>query len=119
MSKKKNNRTIIEEGIRTFRKNLHIANTALSENDDLEKVIEQAENMEIVGIIRKQKVGLDHLEQVMQGIQPQGNSLFSEQKEGMEEYQSFLTRSENLPRKKAAKKKEPEPEKEGIEHEEV
>ena len=83
MSRKKNNRTIIEEGIRAFRKNLHIANTALSENDDLEKVIEQAENMEIVGIIRKQKVGLDHLEQVMQGIQPHGNSLFSEQKEGM------------------------------------
>ena len=53
---------------------------------DYEAVIDKKERnldllFEIVGIIRKHKIGLDNLALVMEGIRPSGESLFSEEKQ--------------------------------------
>ena len=117
MSRKKSNRTILEEKKRAYRANQRLIANAYQENGELEKEITDAENLEIVGIIRKHMIGLDNLEQIMQGILPTGESLFSEEKDKTEGF--VMPEIMSKPRKKTEKKKEPEPEKEGIEHEEV
>ena len=117
MSRKKSNRTILEEKKRAYRANQRLIANAYQENGELEKEITDAENLEIVGIIRKHMIGLDNLEQIMQGILPTGESLFSEEKDKTEGF--VMPEITSKPRKKTEKKKEPEPEKEGIEHEEV
>ena len=48
---------------------------------ELEQIITEEENREIVGIIRRYRIGIDHLEQIMQGVRPAGESLFSEEKD--------------------------------------
>ena len=53
----------------------------------------------------------------MQGIQPKGESLFSEEKDNTEGF--TLPDFSGKARKRAEKKSEAKPEKEGIEHEEV
>ena len=117
MSRKKSNRTILEEKKRADRANQRLIANAYQENGELEKEITDAENLEIVGIIRKHMIGLDNLEQIMQGILPTGESLFSEEKDKTEGF--VMPEITSKPRKKTEKKKEPEPEEEGIEHEEV
>ena len=117
MSRKKSNRTILEEKKRAYRANQRLIANAYQENGELEKEITDAENLEIVGIIRKHMIGLDNLEQIMQGILPTGESLFSEEKDKTEGF--VMPEITSKPRKKTEKKKEPEPEKEGTEHEEV
>ena len=54
---------------------------AMRDNEGLEPVITEQENFEIIGIIRRHKVGLDNLAQVMQGVRPTGESLFFEEKQ--------------------------------------
>ena len=117
MSRKKSNRTILEEKKRAYRANQRLIASAYQENGELEKEITDAENLEIVGIIRKHMVGLDNLEQIMQGIMPTGESLFSTEKDKTEGFE--MPEIVPQPRKRAERKKETKPEKEGIEHEEV
>ena len=117
MSRKKSNRLSLEQHKRTYRENQAAIAKALEQNAELEKAITEEENLEIVGIIRKYRVGIDNLEQIMQGIQPKGESLFSEEKENTEGF--TLPDFSAKPRKRAEKKSEAKPEKEGIEHEEV
>ena len=117
MSRKKSNRTILEEKKRAYRANQRLIANAYQENGELEKEITDAENLEIVGIIRKHMVGLDNLEQIMQGIMPTGESLFSAEKDKTEGFE--MPEIVPRPRKRAERKKETKPEKEGIEHEEV
>ena len=81
MARKKSNRVSLEENKRTYRKNQAVAARALRMNEDLEPIITEQENFEIVGIIRKHKIGLDNLALVMDGIRPSGESLFSEEKQ--------------------------------------
>ena len=80
MSGKKSNRVSLEENKRAYRKNQVVMAVASRTNEELEKVITEQENFEIVGIVRKHKVGLDNLASVMQGVLPSGESLFSEEK---------------------------------------
>ena len=80
MSRKKSNRLSLEQHKRAYRENQAAIAKALEQNAELEKAITEEENLEIVGIIRKYQVGIDNLEQIMQGIQPKGESLFSEEK---------------------------------------
>ena len=87
MSRKKSNRTILEEKKRAYRANQRLIANAYQENGELEKEITDAENLEIVGIIRKHMVGLDNLEQIMQGIMPTGESLFSAEKDKTEGFE--------------------------------
>ena len=117
MSRKKSNRLSLEQHKRAYRENQAAIAKALEQNAELEKAITEEENLEIVGIIRKYRVGIDNLEQIMPGIQPKGESLFSEEKDNTEGF--TLPDFSGQPRKKAKKKSEPEPEKEGMEHEEV
>ena len=117
MSRKKSNRTILEEKKRAYRANQRLIANAFQENGELEKEITDAENLEIVGIIRKHMVGLDNLEQIMQGIMPTGESLFSAEKDKTEGFE--MPEIVSKPRKKSEKKKESKPEEEEIEHEEV
>ncbi len=117
MSRKKSNRPILEEKKRAYRANQRLIANAYQENGELEKEITDAENLEIVGIIRKHMVGLDNLEQIMQGIMPTGESLFSAEKDKTEGFE--MPEIVHQPRKRAERKKETKPEKEGIEHEEV
>ncbi len=81
MAKKKSNRVSLEENKRAYRKNQAVAARALRNNEVLEPIITEQENFEIVGIIRKHKIGLDNLALVMEGICPSGESLFSEEKQ--------------------------------------
>ena len=117
MSRKKSNRLSLEQHKRTYRENQAAIAKALEQNAELEKAITEEENLEIVGIIRKYRVGIDNLEQIMQGIQPKGESLFSEEKDNTEGF--TLPDLSGKSRKRAEKKSEMKPEKEGIEHEEV
>lgn len=80
MARKKNNRVSLEENKRTFRRNQAMIARAERDNEELEKIITEQEDFEIVGIIRKHKIGLDDLAQVVQGIRPSGESLLSEEK---------------------------------------
>ena len=116
MSRKKNNRLSLEQHKRTYRENQAAIAKALEQNAELEKAIIEEENLEIVGIIRKYRVGIDNLEQIMQGIQPKGESLFSEEKENTEGF--TLPVFSAKPRKRAEKKSETKLDEEGIEHEE-
>ncbi len=117
MARKKSNRVSLELHKKAFRQNQAAIAKALAQNAELEKAITEEENLEIVGIIRKYRVGIDNLEQIMQGIQPEGESLFSEEKDNTEGFN--LPDLSEQPRKKDKKKREAEPEKEGMEHEEV
>ena len=117
MSRKKSNRLSLEQHKRAYRDNQAAIAKALEQNAELEKAITEEENLEIVGIIRKYRVGIDNLEQIMQGIQPKGESLFSEEKDNTEGF--TLPDFSGKARKRAEKKSEAKPEKEGIEHEEV
>ena len=117
MSRKKSNRLSLEQHKRAYRENQAAIAKALEQNAELEKAITEEENLEIVGIIRKYRVGIDNLEQIMQGIRPKGESLFSEEKENTEGL--TLADFSGKTRKRAEKKSEPEAEKEGMEHEEV
>ena len=89
----------------------------MARNAELEQVIAEEENREIVGIIRRYRIGIDHLEQIMQGVRPAGESLFSEEKDNTEGF--TLPDFSGKSRKKSEKKTKPEPEKEGIKDEEV
>ena len=117
MSRKKSNRTILEEKKRAYRANQRLIANAYQENETLEEEITAGENLEIVGIIRKHKIGLDNLEQIMQGTLPTGESLFSEEKDKTEGF--TLPDFSGKPRKKTEKKSETKPKEEGIEDEEV
>ena len=81
MSRKKSNRLSLEQHKRAYRENQAAIAKALVQNAELEKTITEEENLEIVGIIRKHKIGLDNLALVMEGIRPSGESLFSEEKQ--------------------------------------
>ena len=63
MSRKKSNRLSLEQHKRTYRENQAAIAKALEQNAELEKAITEEENLEIVGIIRKYRVGIDNLEQ--------------------------------------------------------
>ena len=116
MSRKKSNRLSLEQHKRAYRENQAAIAKALEQNAELEKAITEEENLEIVGIIRKYRVGIDNLEQIMQGIQPNGQSLFSEEKDNTEGF--TLPDFSAKPRKRAEKKSETKLDEEGIEHEE-
>ena len=117
MSRKKSNRLSLEQHKRAYRENQAAIAKALEQNAELEKAITEEENLEIVGIIRKYRVGIDNLEQIMQGIQPNGESLFSEEKDNTEGF--MLPDFSGKPRKRGEKKSEMKPNEEEIEHEEV
>ena len=117
MSRKKSNRLSLEQHKRAYRENQAAIAKALEQNAELEKAITEEENLEIVGIIRKYRVGIDNLEQIMQGIQPKGESLFSEEKDNTEGF--TLPDFSGKPRKRGEKKSEMKPNEEEIEHEEV
>ena len=117
MARKKNNRVSLEQHKKAFRQNQAAIAKALAQNAELEKAITEEENNEIIGIIRHYRIGIDNLEQIMQGIRPNGESLFSEEKDNTEGF--TLPDFSGKPRKRAEKKSEAKPEKEGIEHEEV
>ena len=119
MAGKKSNRVSLEENKRAYRKNQAVAARALRNNEALEPIITEQENFEIVGIIRKHKIGLDNLALVMEGIHPSGESLFSEEKQ---KPVSSEEEAELLAPKKAKEKQAEKParmtEKEDMEHEE-
>ena len=117
MSRKKSNRLSLEQHKRAYRENQAAIAKALEQNAKLEKTITEEENLEIVGIIRKYRVGIDNLEQIMQGVLPTGESLFSEEKDHTEGF--TLPDFSGKPRKKSEKKTETKPKEEGIEDEEV
>ena len=81
MARKKSNRASLEENKRAYRRNQAVIARAMRDNEGLEPVITEQENFEIIGIIRRHKVGLDNLAQVMQGVRPTGESLFFEEKQ--------------------------------------
>ena len=81
MARKKSNRVSLELHKKAFRQNQAAIAKALAQNAELEKAITEEENLEIVGIIRKYRVGIDNLEQIMQGVRPTGESLFFEEKQ--------------------------------------
>ena len=81
MARKKSNRVSLEENKRAYRRNQAVIARAMRDNEGLEPVITEQENFEIIGIIRRHKVGLDNLAQVMQGVRPTGESLFFEEKQ--------------------------------------
>ena len=83
MARKKNNRVSLEQHKKAFRQNQAAIAKALAQNAELEKAITEEENNEIIGIIRHYRIGIDNLEQIMQGIRPNGESLFSEEKDKM------------------------------------
>ena len=81
MARKKSNRASLEENKRAYRRNQAVIARAMRDNEGLELIITEQENFEIIGIIRRHKVGLDNLTQVMQGVRPTGESLFFEEKQ--------------------------------------
>ena len=81
MARKKSNRVSLEQHKKAFRQNQAAIAKALAQNAELEKAITEEENNEIIGIIRHYRIGIDNLEQIMQGIRPSGESLFSEEKD--------------------------------------
>ena len=81
MARKKSNRVSLEQHKKAFRQNQAAIAKALAQNAELEKSITEEENNEIIGIIRHYRIGIDNLEQIMQGIRPSGESLFSEEKD--------------------------------------
>ena len=121
MAKKKSNRVSLEENKRIYRRNQAIMAKAARQNDALEPVITEQENFEIVGIIRKYKIGLDNLSQVMEGIHPSGESLFSEEKlkpVSLEEEEKLIPPKKAKEKKaEAPQKTEKQPETEETEHE--
>jgi hypothetical protein len=121
MAGKKSNRVSLEENKRAYRKNQVVMAVASRTNEELEKVITEQENFEIVGIVRKHKVGLDNLASVMQGVLPSGESLFSEEKlkPVTPEEEAALSASKRRKENKQAKSQKPaqEPEQEDSENE--
>ena len=81
MARKKSNRASLEEHKKAYRQNQAVIARAMDQNAELEQIIAEEENREIVGIIRRYRIGIDHLEQIMQGVRPAGESLFSEEKD--------------------------------------
>ena len=81
MARKKSNRVSLEQHKKAFRQNQAMIAKAQAQNVELEQIIAEEENREIVGIIRRYRIGIEHLEQIMQGVRPAGESLFSEEKE--------------------------------------
>ena len=81
MARKKSNRASLEDHKKTYRQNQSVIARAMARNAELEQIIAEEENREIVGIIRRYRIGIDHLEQIMQGVRPTGESLFSEEKD--------------------------------------
>ena len=81
MARKKSNRASLEEHKKAFRQNQAMIAKAQAQNVELEQIIAEEENREIVGIIRRYRIGIEHLEQIMQGVRPTGESLFSEEKD--------------------------------------
>ena len=81
MARKKSNRASLEEHKKAYRQNQAVIARTMAQNAELEQVIAEEENREIVGIIRRYRIGIDHLEQIMQGVRPAGESLFSEEKD--------------------------------------
>ena len=120
MARKKSNRVSLEQHKKAFRQNQAAIAKALAQNAELEKAITEEENNEIIGIIRHYRIGIDNLEQIMQGIRPSGESLFSEEKD------KVIPISTDEPHAKAENKKsrqvlpsimETEPKQEGNENE--
>lgn len=121
MARKKSNRVSLEQHKKAFRQNQAAIAKALAQNAELEKAITEEENNEIIGIIRHYRIGIDNLEQIMQGIRPTGESLFSEEKDKTpleaqeavpENKDSGESKRESIPRN------ETKPEQEENEHEE-
>lgn len=121
MARKKSNRVSLEQHKKAFRQNQAAIAKALAQNAELEKAITEEENNEIIGIIRHYRIGIDNLEQIMQGIRPSGESLFSEEKDKVPPV------SKDESQEKKEKKKsgqvlspimETEPKQEGMENEE-
>ena len=81
MARKKSNRASLEDHKKAYRQNQAVIARAMARNAELEQVIAEEENREIVGIIRRYRIGIDHLEEIMQGVRPSGESLFSEEKD--------------------------------------
>ena len=120
MARKKSNRVSLEQHKKAFRQNQAAIAKALAQNAELEKAITEEENNEIIGIIRHYRIGIDNLDQIMQGIRPSGESLFSEEKD------KVIPISTDEPHAKAKNKKsrqvlpsimETEPKQEGNENE--
>ena len=121
MARKKSNRVSLEQHKKAFRQNQAAIARALAQNAELEKAITEEENNEIIGIIRHYRIGIDNLEQIMQGIRPTGESLFSEEKdktppEAQEAAPEKKDGREN--RRAAIPRNETTPEQEENEHEE-
>ena len=124
MARKKSNRVSLEQHKKAFRQNQAAIAKALAQNAELEKAITEEENNEIIGIIRHYRIGIDNLEQIMQGIRPSGESLFSEEKDRVP---PVSPASPDESQEKKEKKKsgqvlspvmETEPKQEGMENEE-
>ena len=121
MARKKSNRVSLEQHKKAFRQNQAAIARALAQNAELEKAITEEENNEIIGIIRHYRIGIDNLEQIMQGIRPTGESLFSEEKDKMPpEAQEAVPEKKNSRESKRAAipRNETKPEQEENEHEE-
>ena len=106
MARKKSNRASLEENKRAYRRNQAVIARAMRDNEGLEPVITEQENFEIIGIIRRHKVGLDNLAQVIQGVRPTGESLFFEE---MQKPVSPEEEAELLTSKKAKEDQESKP----------
>lgn len=124
MARKKSNRVSLEQHKKAFRQNQAAIAKALAQNAELEKAITEEENNEIIGIIRHYRIGIDNLEQIMQGIRPSGESLFFEEKDKVPPVSQA---SPDESQEKKEKKKsgqvlspimETEPKQEGMENEE-
>ena len=121
MARKKSNRVSLEQHKKAFRQNQAAIAKALAQNAELEKAITEEENNEIIGIIRHYRIGIDNLNQIMQGIRPTGESLFSEEKDKTppEAQEAAPKKKESGESKRAAiPRNETKPEQEENEHEE-
>ena len=107
MARKKSNRVSLEQHKKAFRQNQAAIAKAQAQNAELEKVIMEEENNEIIGIIRHYRIGIDDLTQLVQGIRPTGESLFSEEKDKM-----AAKPAEETPQEQTDEKEETEDEKE-------
>ncbi len=121
MARKKSNRVSLEQHKKAFRQNQAAIAKALAQNAELEKAITEEENNEIIGIIRHYRIGIDNLEQIMQGIRPSGESLFSEEKDKVPP--ASTDESQEKKEKKKSRQvltpiMETEPKQEGMENEE-
>ena len=121
MARKKSNRVSLEQHKKAFRQNQAAIAKALAQNAELEKAITEEENNEIIGIIRHYRIGIDNLNQIMQGIRPTGESLFSEEKDKTppEAQEAAPKKKESGESKRTAiPRNETKPEQEENEHEE-